>query len=51
MTDKKKLIKPKEVEPKKSKHDKWVLDKLTEITEILQSQQRLLDRIRGRMGL
>ena len=56
MPDRKKLVIPKKavkkaVRSQKTKHDEWVVDKLTEITEILQQHERLIERIKVRMGL
>jgi hypothetical protein len=54
MPDKKKVVSKKPKTPKaspKSKNDEWVIDKLAEITEILQEHQKLLERIKIRMGL
>ena len=54
MPDKKKTVSKKSKTPKaspKSKQDEWVIDKLTEITKILQEHQKFLERIKTRMGL
>jgi len=56
MPDKKKLEKfgrrnKSQVKSKKDKHDEWVVDKLTEVVAILEEHDRMLKRIKTRMGL
>tara|TARA_R100001530_G_scaffold27251_1_gene21854 strand:- start:328 stop:498 length:171 start_codon:yes stop_codon:yes gene_type:complete len=56
MPDRKKLVIPKKavkkaVRSQKTKHDEWVVDKLTEVVSILEEHDRTLKRIKTRMGL
>jgi hypothetical protein len=58
MEDKKKAIKPKKVVKKASslelkveKNRKESLDLIEKVTNILQTHEKLLTRIKGRMGL
>lgn len=47
-----KKVKPKKVPVnKQTKHNEWVVDKLTEIVGILDEHQRMIDKIRKRMGI
>jgi len=56
MPDRKKLVIPKKtvkkaVRSQKTKHDEWVVDKLSEVVAILEEHQKIIERIKVRMGL
>jgi uncharacterized membrane protein len=52
MVDKKKKVKTKKKPlDSKTKHDEWVVDKLSEVVAILEEHQKIIERIKVRMGL
>jgi hypothetical protein len=51
MPEKKKVKTKKKPLDEKTKHDEWVVDKLAEIVALLEEHDRLLTRIKTRMGL
>ena len=51
MSEKKKVKTKKKPLDEKTKHDEWVVDKLAEIVAMLEEHDRLLTRIKTRMGL